>query len=313
MTTKTLLSLATVALLAAQATKYSFESTSNWFNAPVDITVDTAINNPNQVDISLDSLATLNPTSIRITGAITNLIRNATTPANTVFDDSAKGLPQAAITATSSGWCVWHCTDTEEGEWVELRGLAAPAENGDYLVNIEFKDGYVRYGIGAEPTWDPNGSDGWITNAMNFAQITKVGFGGYGTFTNYCGLAVKTVTIDTTELPEGMTIVDADDLNNSAGNGLTKKQTIQLGLPNVTTKPFTAPVQTTDDDTIGFTIGNVVGEKVQGYVTYTVEEYSDPACTASTHNTSAETDAGAQATMAVPNGVRYYKIKLNFK
>ena len=306
MTNKVLLSLATVALFAVTAqADYSFESTSNLFNESENIAVDRAISDPRLETIELAAIANLNPTSVRITGAITNLILTAETPANTVFAGSA--MPQAAITATSSNWCGWHCTGASAGEWVALTGLDAPNEGSDYLVNIEFKDGYVRYGIGAEPTWDSNG---WITNAMNFAIIANVGFAGYGTFTNYCGMAVKTVTITT--LPDGVTPEEAGS-NAELDNGLTVSQTVLLGLNSASTKPFTAPVQTTEPGKLGFTIGNVVSENVKGYVTYTVEEYNDAECTDGTGNVSAETAAGDQATMnAVSDGVRYYKIKIKF-
>ena len=299
MTNKVLLSLATVALFAVTAqADYSFESTNSWLNVSENIVVDRAINNPTQRPISLDNL---NPTSVRITGAITNLILNAAAPA--AYTGT---LPQASITAVDAGsWYGWHCTNASAGVWVELTDLGAPAEGYDYLVNIEFKDGYVRYGIGAEPTtWSE-----WQTNAKDFKTIANVGFAGYGTFTNYCGMAVKTVTVTAEELPEGM----SGGLDDSAGNGLTYKQTIQLGLPSVAEKPFTAPVQTTEPGKIGFAIGNVVKEGVKGYVTYTVEEYTDAGCTVPTENVSAETPAGDQATMnAVSDGVRYYKIKIKF-
>lgn len=309
MTNKVLLSLATVALFAAtaQADSYSFESTNSWLNISDDIVVDSAINNPTQRTISLGDL---NPTSVRITGAITNLILNAAAPA--AYTGT---LPQASITAVDAEpdyWYGWHCT-SEGGEWVALTDLDAPAEGNDYLVNIEFKDGYVRYGIGAEPTWASNGSDGWITNAMNFASITKVGFAGYGTFTNYCGMAVKTVTVTAADLPNNVSPAQAAS-NATLDNGLTVSQTVLLGLNSASTKPFTAPVQTTESGKLGFTIGNVVSENVKGYVTYTVEEYSDAACNSPTGNKSDETAAGDQATMnAVSDGVRYYKIKIKFQ
>ena len=309
-----LLSLATVALFAAtaKADSYSFESTNSWLNVSKNIVVDTAIDTPTQEPIQLDDL---NPTSVRITGAITNLICNASAPADNVFSDSENGLPQASITATSAGWYGWHCTNASAGVWVELTDLDAPTEGYDYLVNIEFSESGVRSGIGAEPTtWSE-----WQTNAKDFKTIANVGFAGYGTFTNYCGMAVKTVTViaDAEHLPEGMTITSAGDLDTvlegEGQNGLTKRQTIQLGLPSVTAKPFTAPVQTTDSGKLGFTIGNVVKEAVKGYVTYTVEEYTDAGCTVPTENVSAETPAGDQATMnAVSDGVRYYKIKIKF-
>ena len=307
MPNKVLLSLATVAFFAAtaKADSYSFESTNSWLNVSEDIVVDRAINNPTQRTISLGDL---NPTSVRITGAITNLICNASAPANTVFSGSEKGLPQASITATTEGWYGWHCTDASAGEWVALTGLAAPDENSDYLVNIEFSESGVRYGIGAEPTtWS-----GWQTNAKDFKTIANVGFAGYGTFTNYCGMAVKTVTVTVDELPEGVTAEDAGR-NATLDNGLTVSQTVLLGLNSASTKPFTAPVQTTDSGKLGFTIGNVVSDNVKGYVTYTVEEYNDAECTVGTGNVSAETAAGKQATMnAVSDGVRYYKIKIKF-
>ena len=308
MTNKVLLSLATVALFAVTAqADYSFESTSNLFNESENIAVDRAISDPRLETIELAAIANLNPTSVRITGAITNLILNAAAPA--AYTGT---LPQASITAVDAEpdyWYGWHCT-SEGGEWVALTGLGTPVESNDYLVNIEFKDGYVRYGIGAEPTWASNGSDGWITNAMNFASITKVGFAGYGTFTNYCGMAVKTVTIEAGALPSGVTEVQAAS-NETLGNGLTVSQTVLLGLDSATTKPFTAPVQTGDGN-LGFTIGNVVRENVKGYVTYTVEEYSTAECTGEPSNRSLETDAGDTATITAPDTVKYYKIKIKF-
>ena len=340
MNSKVMLSLATVALFAATASAYDFETAKSWLSVDADsadvnaapwdktalsggtvstegstVDVDTASANPLKYALSgVLSNIPAGKETISITGELKGLVLNAEAPAP--FTGT---LPQAAITAVDAAtdyWCAWHCTGESAGAWVQMTG-ATPVEGSDYTVTIEFKAGYVRYGIGATPTWLTHTADfvtdedGWMLNAKTFGALNAVGLAGCGSFGDFGGMAVKTVTIDT--LPTGVTAEEYDtNPDKELANGLTTRQTVLLGLESASIKPFAAPVQTTDSNTLGFTIGNVVKGNVKGYVTYTVEEYSDAACTSKT-GSSAETDAGEQATITAPSEVKYYKIKINFK
>lgn len=355
MTNKVLLSLATVALFAAtaKADSYQTESSTNWVTVTAasavipDATNDTwdipssgrASRTGSYIDTDtgvadplkyiLSGVDALGPTTIRITGQIQDIVLHASAPAP--YSDET--LPQAAIGATASAWYAWHCTETAPatGTWVQMTETA-PAENDDPVVTIEFKEGSVRYGVGATPTWLTHTGDavtdanGWMTNAMTFTAISAIGLAGYGHFGDINGFAVKTITIDTTDEALKAAIaagnfdaITEENIDQKAtGATLTRRQAIILGMDSETTEPFVAPVQTSgvNAGNLGFKIGNANIGKYgadAAYTTFEVYELDSPNDPTPTQKASAEAGGTAYVpTPSVEGGVKYYKIKIKF-
>ena len=297
MSTKTLLSLATIALFAAtaKATEVSYgDTTKDWFNVDASAVTEEAISgseweapSAGSVDvgttIDVDTAATdplkyalpgdkLSATSIRIDGTIASLTRNATTPGNDVFSTT---VPQAAIVASDADgkWHLWHCIGDSAGEWVTTTATAPADAATDVHVAIEFtNENKVRYGTvsGGTTTWltdnESTNPNGWLSNAKNYANIASVGLAGYGSFGDFGGLVVKTITIDLedTELKKviesfpSLTDADAEKADTvNETNHLTPKQSVLLGLSSESEKPYATPVQVSSGDKLGFKFGNV--------------------------------------------------------
>ena len=355
MTNKVLLSLATVALFAAtaKAASYQTESSNNWVTVTAAsavipdasndtwvipssgrasrtgsyIDTDTGVADP--LKYILSGVDALGPTTIRITGQIQDIVLHASAPASY----SGATLPQAAIGATASAWYAWHCTTAQEGSWVEMTGVAAPNENDDPVITIEFKANYVRYGVGATPTWlthtgdDVTDASGWMTNAMTFTAMNAIGLAGYGHFGDINGFAVKTITIDTTDealsaaiAAEKFAAITGENIDQKAeGATLTRRQAIILGMDSETTEPFVAPVQTSgvNAGNLGFKIGNANIGKYGADAAYTTfEVYELDSLDDATPTQKASAEAGGTAyvpTPSVEGGVKYYKIKIKFQ
>ena len=348
MSTKTLLSLATIALFAAtaKATQYSSDSTNDWFavtassaelstekgwTVPSDgeagvgstINVDTAAADPLKYTLPTEKL---NATGIRIDGTISGIVLNASAP--TAYE-SGTGVPQAAMVAVQGGnWYVWHCTDTDAGEWVAT-STSSPTEGATCYVAIEFMAGYVRYGtatsLSAEPTWfTPTDCEegGWISNKKTFTAMTAIGLAGYGSFGDFGGLVVKSVTIDTTSealaaaITAGKYTTAALESDTPQENGLTAKQSVMLGLPSQITKPIPAPTQIAESGYLGFTISNANPSEygASSYATLEVYEVATPGATPD-GEPAATAVVGTPAKVAAPkanDGVKYYRVKINF-
>lgn len=335
MVNKVLLSLATVALFAAtaKADAYTVETTNYWFTTPAlaanwtgenatvsngtdVVCVDTAANNAVTNGIAALSSGVSN---VRITGRIAKLCLNASVPGG-----YSGTLPQAAITAVdeeTDAWYVWHCTDTADGAWVKMSG-PTPEENGAYDIKIEFKNGYVRYAVG--DTWLTDNANQWITNAHDFAEITRVGLAGFGQFGTVAGLSFESFEVTVTTEAFSAMEINTDGmssaqisaaLNEKGDNGLTKWESVALGLDTTSTKPYTAPVQTSSD-TLGFTIGNVDTSKygaTGATVTFDVvacnQDGSDERVI--DQESAKDVPAGGTATVTPDStGVKYYKIKI---
>lgn len=346
MSTKTLLSLATIALFAATAKATTGvsagESTNLWFTASAAstdgwtkpdgctatasagaISVDTAADNPlTRLLSDIANTSTNGASRITITGTMTGLTLNAGAPSP--YEGT---LPQAAIVAVEGSpnnyWSAWHCTTSSEGAWVAMTG-DAPSEEGNAAITIEFQDAKVRYGIGATPTWltHTEGSvtdgAGWMTNGKNFKDILKVGLAGYGTFGDSNGFAIKEVTIDTSKIDKDaygeITAETNLDEKKKEGDKLTIRQAILLGLDSPSDDPIPAPVQTSDGF-LGFTISNADLDKygTDAYVTLEVYEVDSPSADIS-EATPTATGAADSTVKVSPNnsGVRYYKTKIKF-
>ena len=346
MSTKTLLSLATIAFFAATAKADSIsagESSDSWFavdaseanisgsgwTGPVSgfvevsttIDVDTAATDPLKYALPGNKLSA---TSIRIDGTIASLTRNATTPGDDVFSTT---VPQAAMIASDDDgmWHLWHCTDAdaEAGEWVTSTATAPADAATDVHVAIEFKSGYVRYGTvsGGTTTWltdDAENPAGWLSNAKNYSNIARVGLAGYGSFGDFGGLVVKAITIDTSKVPtDTYGAIDGETNLSSykkAGDKLTIGQALILGMANPSDDPIPAPVQTDDGD-LGFTISNanVGAYGDSSYATLEVYEVDAPNADISEASPTATGTVGN--TVKIPaksSGVKYYKTKIIF-
>lgn len=322
MSNKVLLSLATIALFAAtaQATDYVVETTNSWFRTVADagnwtgegvvvtngtdvVCVDTAADNAATNSISRVPTGVSN---VRITGSIAKLCLNASVPA-----EYSVPLPQAAITAVdeeTDAWYVWHCTNTTQGAWVPMTIATAPVENSSYNITIEFKNGYVRYAVNG--TWLTNNANQWITNAQNFAEITKVGLAGFGQFGEVAGLTFESfeVTVSSGDLTKYGIDGEGDvaaQLDAPGANGYPKWQSIVLGLKDSASQPYLVPVQNTDTGKLSIELGGVAPQT--GYIVdYAVEEVATPNTAMSsspTYDSPTSVDLNAGA-------VKYYKIKV---
>ena len=335
MTNKVLLSLATVALFAAtakaDASAYAVETTNSWFTTEANaanwtgegvvvlngtgvVCVDTSADNAATNSISAVPSGVSN---VRITGIIANLCRSASVPAE--YSDP---LPQASITAVdgdTDAWYVWHCTNTTQGAWVQMTG-ATPEEGNPYDITIEFKNGYVRYAVGN--AWLENNENSWITNAQNFAAITKVGLAGFGQFGEVAGLTFESFELVVDDSAFSAMGINTDDktpaeisaaLNEKGTNGLTKWESAVLGLDNSSTKPYTAPVQTSGN-TLGFTIGNAaIGTygDTGATVSFDVYECNADGTVSGESRATGNADNSYTATVTPDSSaVKYYKIKI---
>lgn len=251
-------------------------------------------------------------TRYRVTGNMTVTL-NATVPANTVFGET---LPKAALVAVAGSpnnkWYGWNGS-----AWAELTGINAPVEGDSYNVAIEFfvvdSDLNIKYTVGSQSKTLVDSSVHALPSAIS------VGLAGYGSFGDFAALGFKEyeVTIPEESLEaacKAMGIegtVTADKLNALGENGLTKWESIVLGLESPSTKPYTAPVQTSGN-TLGFTIGNVDTDKYGATgATVTFDVYECNAQGVIIDETPAGTaDAGSTAEVSAPSGVKYYKIKI---
>ena len=332
MSNKMLLSLATVALFAATAQATTVETTKPWFTTAADeanwtgdgvvvsngtdvVCVDTAADNAATNSISAVPSGVSN---VRITGRIANLCLSASVPAE--YSDP---LPQASITAvdeeTDASWYVWHCTNETHGAWVQMTNNTALAENGSYNITIEFKNGYVRYAV--DGTWLTNNENPWITNAQNFAAITRVGLAGFGQFGEVAGLTFEEfeITIDPEDsdfvAKYGLDITGESDatavkaaLDAVGDNGYPKWQSIVLGLKDSASQPYIAPVQNTDPNKVTLSLGGV-SPKEDYNVTYEVETYNSLGGVRQA--TTGTINAGSTVDVTPDNSaVKYYKIKI---
>ncbi len=154
-----------------------------------------------------------------------------------------------------------------------------------------------------------------------------VGLAGYGSFGDFGALGFDSFEVTATisdKVKADMGIVgeiDSAALNKVGANGLTKWESIVLGLPNAETVPYTAPVQTGDANTLGFTIGAAeIGKYNASGANVTVEvlESSTPGegftPVSEQRQTAGDSENNYTATVTPDSsGVKYYKIKIKFQ
>lgn len=350
MATKTLLSLATVSLLAFAAkatdTTYSVDERTVWFDeniagSPTSTPADgeysatpTFAGSGSDQYISLDTAANsplyFTPSGTLPTGAKTYLfevtIKSLTLCASTPTVSGSPYASIAAVAGTSNKWYGW-----DGDSWEDLSSgiTTAPAEGSSYNIAIElYLDGSndnkltIKYTVGAQSATLVHSS-----GATTLPSLAKVGFAGYGQFQNFSGSGVKsTLSVTTTKTEDqllaaglvvdpGQTVAQA--LNSEGANGLPQWQSLALGIDPSTAKPYTAPVQTADGNTLGFAIGNYGTPSVNATVKVDVYKCATVDGTytrATTDDTQGDSENSYTATVEPESsGVMYYKIKITFE
>lgn len=231
-------------------------------------------------------------------------------------------LPKAALVAASvnegNKWYAWHLTAANAGAWVEMTG-DTPVENNSYAVAIEFTTDTVSYKVGATQLLTAGESpSATLSNAAGL-NIAAVGLAGYGSFGDFAAIGyeefevvVPAANVDAVKEAMQISEITSETLNTKGSNGLTVWESIVLGLESPSTKPYTAPVQTSGD-ALGFTIGNVDTAKygaTGATVTFDVYEYDIGEQTLGNKVTATSVAAGSTAEVTAPSGVKYYKIKI---
>ena len=251
-------------------------------------------------------------TRYRVTGKMTVTL-NAAVPTDTVFGET---LPKAALVAVAGSPNKWYGWDGDSWEDLSEGINTPPVEGTSYDVAIEFFVETllkIKYIVGTE-------SATVTASGSTLPMLTQVGLAGYGSFGDFAAIGYEEyeVTIPGENLEAACQAMDitgpvtADKLNALGENGLTKWESIVLGLPNSSTKPYTAPVQT-NNGKLGFTIGNVDTTKYSASgasVIFDVYEYNIGAQTLGTKVTDTSVAAGSTAEVDAPNSVKYYKIKV---
>ena len=345
MVNKVLLSLATVALFAAtaKATGYEVVSTNAWFTAGGStdskwtatasgttnwvggtVTVDSAANDPL---VYAPAAATADGYRIKANVKFTYC---ASAPSDV---PSCGADPVAALGALAIANGTWYGVQCgESAEWVPLYGAAVPSDNSEAVdVTLDFKTNgvqkLVRYTVGTTVLTNASGV-AWLTRGRDSANVTKVGIAGYGELASLSGDTVSYFEITTTATAEDLVaagIIDDEEtpvteavLNETGANDLPKWQSLVLGLnaSDSTSKPFVAPVQTGNANTLGFTIGNAeIGKYGATGATVTFDVVAcnqDGSGEIVIDQASAKNvPAGGTATVTPDStGVKYYKIKI---
>ena len=352
MTTKTLLSLATVSLLVfaakADTTTYTVDESVKWFDeniagssiAPTTdgsysgatpsvagsenayyIAIDTAANSPLFFTPTANISTLEGSTTYSFDVKFKSLTVNASTSSlpTTAAGFGHTDVPYAAIAAAVNEGNKWYGWDGDS--WEHLSSISAPTEGNEYDVVIEFfvesSHLKIKYNVGSQNHTLQHAS------ATTLPSLTKIGFAGYGQIQNFSGSGVKkTFSVTTTktedQLKEAGLVVKpgqsvAQALNDKGTNGLEQWQSLALGITS-STKPYVAPVQNNSDKTLSFSIGNYsANENLSGVnVKFDVYELDTLDDDSPTKKTETSVAAGGTATVPVPSAVKYYKIKVTF-
>ena len=332
MTTKTLLSLATVSLLAFAAKAYTVETTNSWFS--VDAASENLSNgkwtgSPTKpesrivVDTEAGSPVTYTPSEVLPTATRYRVKGNMTVTLNAGVPAVFTVAPKAALVAVAGGTNKWYGWDGDSWEDLSASITTAPVEGTSYDVAIEFfvenSQLKIKYIVGTQ-------SATVTASGSTLPTLTYVGLAGYGSFGDFGALGFDSfeVTIGESEVADVKTAMDIAEitpaaLNEKGANGLTKWESIVLGLPNAATVPYTAPVQTGEANTLGFTIGAAeIGKYNASGANVTVEVYSSDTANGTFTTVQGQTAGGSgnnyTATVAPDStGVKYYKIKIKFQ
>ena len=317
MTNKTLLSLATVAFFATTAGAYEVESTNYWFTAEMyvahwtnaesgatDLEPGIAVDKASDSPILYTPVATTND-GYRVKASV-RFVENATLPS------VPSNNTQAALGALTIYDGKWYAVSN--ACWIALYGASAPEDDTTYNVTLDFKkDGVqklVRYSVDGTVLTNA-GNVAWFPRGHDEANVTKFGVAGYGDITS---LSADTVSFFEITIPEGSTnayniaALTPDELNRVGGNGLTKWQSLVLGLPDDNTVPYIAPAQNATTNTIAFTYGNL-NPRTDTTASVVFDVYSMPSVDGATSFATNSVNGVAEVP-ADSNNVKYYKVKI---
>ena len=335
MPTKTLLSLATVALLAVTVRATSVNSANDWFTADISnvddssvwtkpsvggsatngdgmICVDTGANDP-----LIYSPAEKTGDIYCVTGTLT-IVRCATAPSAL---PNSPSVALGALAATSDSWY-----GVSNSVWVALSGVDVPADDAtDYDVMIEFTTNatrQVRYSVNYVPLTNSFGVAWFACGAgSSNTEVKNVGIAGCSNVKALGAeiVSVYEVDVSTDRITEvgvelGLDTEDPQKVLNAYGrNGIKVWESLVLGLnpTDANAKPFAAPVQTANSN-LGFTLGNVDTSTHRSNAKVSFDVYECNVETgAITEGTKGHADVGGTVEFAPnPLAVKYYKIKI---
>ena len=246
--------------------------------------------------------------------------------------------PFGALIAVDDSGNVWK--GRVNGSWQTLTG-ATPADGATYYAKIEVQpsstDAKVRYSVSSDnstfTTLQYNSTD-WQDSGKDNASVSHLAYAGCATLGDIKGVVKSTVTVtiptdtmsDATKEALATLVgqaVDSDAFESAIasdtklGNGLTMLESVILGVPSTDAsgKPFTAPVQVSESNKLGFTIGNVNPGKygTDKTVKFEVVDVDTGVVVNDAVNDSTKVSAGGTATVTAPNTVKYYKIKITIE
>ncbi len=241
---------------------------------------------------------------------------------------SPKGSICAAVDGVTTNWYglkyegsgyVWTALATAENA-----AFTTPANNTEYTLVTEFDD--ITDGANRVRYWVNGQCSKWYTSGHKNA-LTKVGLDGSGSYTKVVGFLVNAWTgtnIDSSipiSISKTMLAAMGVDTANTTpeaivaalktpqDNGIAKWANYALGIDgtNEDNKPFAAPVQNSDPAKLTFKLGGVNPVAGTGAtVTYGVAVVDSPSDTA---EPTEYAGVGDPIELAVPNTVKYYRIK----
>lgn len=295
MSSKIMLSLATVALFAATASAdTTVETTKDWFT--VDASEEefesgwsgsesrSVVGGLIKVDTKFESPAIYTPatapsaTRYRVSGSM-KVTLNAAVPANNVFGAT---VPKAALVAVEGDPNKWYGWNGDSWEDLSEGITAAPSEDhAAYDIAIEFfvenSELKIKYVVGSESKTLTH------VSATTLPTLTQVWLAGYGSFGDFGAVGYEEFEFvvaddpnpgNPTELPQYNALTEsgyykakekapslsvADFLADKGSNGLPNWQNYVLGLDSTdeNAKPFAAPEQNSSSDKLTFNLGGV--------------------------------------------------------
>ncbi len=304
---------------------------TNWFNQVESSAVEIESIAP--VLLNGDAIASAQD-GYAVTAVVTVVI-HATVPTAAPTNITVNSLsvsPKGSICAAVDGVTTnWYGLKYEGSDYVwtalataENAAFTTPANNTEYTLVTEFDD--ITDGANRVRYWVNGQCSKWYTSGHKNA-LTKVGLDGSGSYTKVVGFLVNAWTgtnIDSSipiSISKTMLAAMGVDTANTTpeaivaalktpqDNGIAKWANYALGIDgtNEDNKPFAAPVQNSDPAKLTFKLGGVNPVAGTGAtVTYGVAVVDSPSDTA---EPAEYVGVGDSIELAVPNTVKYYRIK----
>ena len=246
-------------------------------------------------------------------------------PQYDTFEGAGKnpyGAIAAAVYDEGNYWYGWDGSD-----WQELGG--SPEDEHTYTNAIELTAAggalKIQYYVNDAKIGEQLTSS--ITNDL--PTLSKLGFSGYGDFSSLLGKGIATFEV-TTDWDEATLMellgIDSGDigeaLNGDWRNGLKAWQNIILGIDKDIAyegvRPYLAPVQNADPNSLSFTVGNCAPEGILDGVAakfqvYEVDVHGNPVDDDPLESGEALVGNDASISLDGVTGVKYFKIKIRFE